>query len=282
MYEFPLLKDALSKMKKEGYPMIKQKMPPIGGCPVTDRIRQVTQPRGGYIPPRSLSKVILGDGIEALNPNEVTNAGLVGLSVDYLTRFMLGSPLNKAFEFSLMGARVIHDEAKAQRLLNNVKGLDCSSVINAVKLTGYDVCYRAGPSKYKPVDEIVPDSASVENIITMVKRSLHFFEVYGPIVLDGFSFKGGYTDIVSTGDGDFTTKDTLWDFKVSKLPVKKEYTLQLLMYWRMGLHSIHPEFKEIKYLGIYNPRMNIVYRIAVADISEDVIREVEREIIGYK
>ena len=61
-------------------------------------------------------------------------------------------------------------------------------------------------------------------------------------------FEGGYTNTVSAGDGDFTTADTLWDFKVSKMPVKKENTLQLLMYWRMGLHSIHPEFLKIKYL----------------------------------
>jgi hypothetical protein len=77
-------------------------------------------------------------------------------------------------------------------------------------------------------------------------------------LLDGFTFEGGYTDTVSKGDGDLTTADTLWDFKVSKAKVKKEYTLQLLMYWRMGLHSVHPEFQGIKYLGIYNPRLNQV------------------------
>lgn len=53
------------------------------------------------------------------------------------------------------------------------------------------------------------------------------------------------------------------------------------MYWRMGLRSIHPEFQNIKYLGIYNPRMNKVYRIAVENISEEVIREVEKDVIGY-
>jgi hypothetical protein len=77
-------------------------------------------------------------------------------------------------------------------------------------------------------------------------------------LLDGFTFEGGYTDTVSKGDGDLTTAYTLWDFKVSKAKVKKEYTLQLLMYWRMGLHSVHPEFQSIKYLGIYNPRLNQV------------------------
>lgn len=99
--------------------------------------------------------------------------------------------------------------------------------------------------------------------------------------LEGFTFEGGYTSTVTAGDGDFTTADTLWDFKVSKAPVKKEHTLQLFMYWRMGLHSVHPEFQNVKYLGIYNPRTNEVSRIAVADISQEVIDDVESEVIGY-
>ena len=115
----------------------------------------------------------------------------------------------------------------------------------------------------------------------MVERSLRFFDTYGPMVLNGFTFEGGYTDTVISGDGDFTTADTLWDFKVSKSRPTKDHTLQLLMYWRMGLHSIHPEFQDVRYLGIYNPRLNKVYRISVDDIPDDVVAEVERDVIGY-
>lgn len=92
---------------------------------------------------------------------------------------------------------------------------------------------------------------------------------------------GGYTDTVDSGNGDFITADTLWDFKVSKAKVKKEATLQLLMYWCMGMHSIHPEFKQLKYLGIYNPRSNLLSQISIAEIPSNVIFEVERDVIGY-
>lgn len=37
------------------------------------------------------------------------------------------------------------------------------------------------------------------------------------------------------------------------------------------LNFIHPEFNEIKHLGIYNPGLNIVYGIDVNKISDDVI-----------
>ena len=251
------------------------------GCSVTQRIKEVKQPRGGYINPKELTTISLGDGIENLNQNETTHAGLVGMAVDYLTRFMLGSSVEAAFCISMFGAILIGEEKKAKRLMAGVKGLDKRSIINAVKLCGFDVCYRAGIMGYKPVDEIMPDDAAIENINTMVNRSLHFFNQYGPKELDGFTFEGGYTNIIESGDGDFMTKDTLWDFKVSKKPISKEQTLQLLLYWRMGLHSIHPEFKTIQYLGIYNPRKNTVSQIAVANIPISIIHEVEADVIGY-
>lgn len=86
---------------------------------------------------------------------------------------------------------------------------------------------------------------------------------------------------MSAGDGDFLTKDTLWDFKVSKSRLQPRQTLQLLIYWRMGLHSIHEEYQDVKYLGVYNPRQNVVYRLAVTQIPQDVIETVETDVIGY-
>ena len=170
---------------------------------------------------------------------------------------------------------------KSKKLLSDIKGLDDISITNAVKLSGFDVCFRASIMGYKPIQDINPDVNTIENVRTMVNRALHFLDEYGPKALDGFTFEGGYTSTVAIGDGDFTTADTLWDFKVSKALVKKEHTLQLLMYWRMGLHSIHSEFQSIKYLGIYNPRRNEISRIAVVDIPREVIDDVELEVIGY-
>jgi len=253
----------------------------VFGTSVTQRIKQTVQPRGGYINPKSLNVTSLGEGMEALNPEENVSPILVGISVDYLTRFSTGACVQDAFSISLAGAGLIGQTKTASKLLKGIKGLDDNSITSAVKLVGFDSVYRAGPMAYKPVEEIDPDSVTIANIRTMVERALHFFGIYGSKVLDGFTFEGGYTDVVSSGDGDFTTADTLWDFKVSKSPIKKEHTLQLLVYWRMGLHSVHPEFQTIKYLGIYNPRMNTVSRIAVSDIPDDVIEEVEAEVIGY-
>lgn len=74
----------------------------------------------------------------------------------------------------------------------------------------------------------------------MVGRAIEFFDSYGPKIADHLTFKGGYTGHVTNGDGDFLTEDTLWDFKVSKQNLSSKSVLQLLIYWRLGLHSIHP------------------------------------------
>ncbi len=50
----------------------------------------------------------------------------------------------------------------------------------------------------------------------------------------------------------------------------------------MGIHSVHNEFKNIKKLGIFNPRLNCVYLKNISDIPSEILDEVSIEIIGYK
>ena len=248
---------------------------------VTQRIKAIKQPRGGYIKPKEFTETALDDGIE-LNPNENIHASLVGLAVDYLTRLMTGTSADEAFYISLLGSDRVNERKNAEKLISKIKGLDDKSIINACKVVGYDVCFRAGIIGYKPVKEIQPDTETIENIRIMVNRCLAFWKEYGPVEVDGFTFEGGYTEIVSSGDGDYLTEDTLWDLKVSKEAPKNKYTLQLLMYYIMGCHSIHKEFQKIKRLGIFNPRLNKVYLLEIANISDEIIQEVSSEVIGYK
>lgn len=260
---------------------------------VTKRISMVKQPYGGYLNKKQFDITTIDDG-KILNEKENIHASLIGLAVDYLTRFLMGTSAEEAFKISLQGALCLDlflnnaSDKKglalrnAKKLLKGIKGLDDESVNNVCKLVGYDVCFRAGIMGYKPVEEINPDSDTIGNIVIMVERSLTFWKEYGPIIKDGFTFEGGYTDIVSSGDGDYLTRDTLWDFKVSKEEPKSKYTLQLLMYYIMGCHSIHPEFKQIEKLGIFNPRKNKVYIANISLISPEIIEKVSRDVIGYK
>lgn len=55
---------------------------------VTQRIKQIKQPYGGYLKP-AMFKTIKLTSADTLFPEENINAGIVGMAVDYLTRFIL-------------------------------------------------------------------------------------------------------------------------------------------------------------------------------------------------
>lgn len=257
---------------------------------VTKRISEIKQPRGGYVKPSQFEIHKIDDG-HILSETENIHASVVGMAVDYLTRFAMGSELLEAFKISCMGAKMAEElfkqknaMKKASKLLAGIKAIDEKSITNACKLVTYDVCFRnpMGAIMAKGADDINPDAETIQNIKIMVQRSVKFWEDYGPIVKDGFTFEpNGYTETVNSGDGDYLTVDTLWDFKVSKSKPTNKHTLQLLMYWIMGQHSGQKIYKSIQNLGIFNPRLNEVYLLNVNTISKEIITEVERDVICY-
>lgn len=252
---------------------------------VTQRIKEIKQPYGGYLPVKNFNHTQLSNE-KVLNTKESIHASLIGIVVDYLTRFMIGDSVEEAFKISLIGASHLNNKElkKAKVLLNNIQGLDDVSIKNACKLVGYDSVFRAGRHTYKPVETFIVDEATIENIYIMVKRSLKFIETYGPVELSGFTIgPDSRTKLITSGDGDFLTKNTLWDFKVTKNRPTKNHTLQLLIYYLMGNRSSHIKeyFTDLKYIGIYNPRLQSVYEFAISDISPDIIKIVKREVIGY-
>lgn len=246
---------------------------------VTKRVNMISQPKGGILPIKMFFEEKLEDNL--ILQKENLSPVIIGLAVDYLSRYMSNGNVLDSFKISLLGSSVIHEEKLAKKLINSINGLDDDSIISACKLVGFDVCFRLSISGYKDVRTILPDKATINNIRILVNRCVNFEKKYGPVIADGLTFEGGYTDIISSGDCDFITKDTLWDMKVSVNKPKSTHTLQLLVYYLMGIHSSNKEFNNIKRIGIFNPRLNCVYICDIKDISEDIISYVENEVIGY-
>ena len=84
------------------------------------------------------------------------------------------------------------------------------------------------------------------------------------------------------GDGDYLTESTIWDFKVSKNIPTKEHTLQLAMYYIMGKHSTDSHFDTVRNIGIFNPRLNIVYALDMSKVPKETMRRIEIKVIGYE
>ncbi len=247
---------------------------------VTRRIKDIQQPRLGYIPVADLNTVEYFDW-HRIKKIDSYYKPIQGMAVDYLTRFMNGTSKHIAFQISLMGAEKVDELDKAKRLLDTIKGLDEKSILAACQLVGYDVAFRRGPQYFTPVERIIPDKKVIQNIVVLVNRSLAFLKKNGPVVLDGFTFEGGYNNVIDSGDGDYLTADTLWDFKVSESKPEINHTLQVLVYYILGIHSIHKEFQTIKKLGIYNPELNASYTISLSEIPDEVFYNVSKDVIGY-
>jgi len=276
---------------------------------VTSRCNDVKQPRGGYIKPSQFECIPINDGV-TLNAEENIHGSIIGMVVDYMTRFLMGTEKEEAFRISLKGAEKaeksgVKDAKKiAKEFVDGITDKDEVSVINACKLVTFDVWFRnpINAKLAKGYNDTNPDKATIENIQTLINRSLSFFKTYGPIVYDGFTFEpkdshkeeylkmivsrkgsyGGYTATVESGDGDFLTSDTMWDYKVSKAKPTNKHTLQLLMYWIMGQHSGQKKFKNITRLGIYNPRLNTVYLLDINKVPQSTIESIEKEVICYE
>ncbi len=249
------------------------------GMTVMGRVKSYKQPYGGFIPPRSLKCVQFEDAAD-LGPENV-NATIVGTAVDYLTRFMLGDSVDEAFRISLLGAMSAGCFDEVHDISCNITGLDDASITVACIIVMFDSYYRAGVAPSQNPFDLRADESTRANIRTMVQRGLSFFEKYGPITDSAPRFPGGYTTTVTNGDGDFLTKDTLWDFKVSKSKPTSQHTLQLAMYYLMGKHSSNEHFETIDKIGIFNPRLNAAFILNMSDVPEDVIRTIEKDVIGY-
>ena len=256
---------------------------------VTERIKQVKQPRGGYVKPSQLHKTVLDDG-KTLHMSDSVHASITGMAVDYLSRLMRGSSVDEAFHISMMGAERAEmlgmrgAKRECAGYLSKVKGLDNQSIICACKACAFDVWFRnpiAAMMAKTPADTM-PDNNAVEDIRTLVERSLTFFNTYGPVTEDGFTFEpNGYTSVVDSGDGDFLTNDTLWDFKTSKAAPTSKHTLQILMYYVMGKKSGKAMFKNIQNVGIFNPILNAVYLLPVSSVPVDVMDTIEHDVCGF-
>ena len=254
---------------------------------VTERINQIKQPYGGYVKPSLLHAVQLPIN-EEQSLNENIHGSIVGLAVDYLTRLILGDDVEHAFKTSLEGLRLARNfklDISEKELINLVmiKDLNDDSIFNACRLAYFDVWIRnpfnAFSSSFR---EVNPDKETINNIRIMVERNLHLFKLCGGVKAKGFTFEGGgYTNLVDSGDGDFIADDTIWEIKTIKSKPTNKHTLQLLMYWIMGKHSNQSIFDNINCIGIFNPRYNIVYKLKISDIPNNVIKEVEDDVIGY-
>lgn len=256
---------------------------------VTQVVKAFKQPRGGFIKPKEFEEVKFDDGKTILDGGCV-HQQIIGMSVDYLTRYELGQDRDEAFRIQLMGADIaakhnLECALKQRDILNFVNGLDDDQITAACMLQTFDVWYRnIGQAMYcKSADEIFISDIDIENIRTLVQRQIHMLNENGPIKSYGFDFQpNGYSRKITTGDGDFLTADTMIDLKVQKNKPTNKHTLQLAVYWLMGKMSGNYIFNGIHYIAIANPWINSYYRLDMNNLDSSVVTSIAKDVIGYE
>lgn len=246
---------------------------------VTHIIKSLKQPRGGYINPKIMTEVPFDDG-KTLKEESI-HPSTVGMVVDYLTRFDNGETAEDAFSISLMGASLVERSQEVSGYIGKISGLDNESIENACKAVYYDQFYRTGCKLHGDPTYNIPDTQTCDNIRIMVARVKTFLKSYGPIVKEAPVFSGDDSPTVATSDGDFITKDTIWDLKVSKDPPKITHTLQLAMYFLMAKRSDNPEYRSLTKVGIFNPRLNTAYILDMDNVPDEVLKRIGSEVLEY-
>lgn len=162
---------------------------------VTGRIKEIKQPRGGYVKPSQFRTIEIMNNT-MLYEKENIHPTIVGMVVDYMTRFCSNKRKDEAFVISLKGARLAGKVKEALELFDNIHDLDEVSIVNACKLVTFDVWYRnpMAATMSASYETINPDQNTIHNIYIMVCRSLNIMQIYGPVLKDGFTFEpeGGY------------------------------------------------------------------------------------------
>lgn len=254
---------------------------------VTGILANTKQPRGGYLPLSNFDMESHCDNLRVVGDYNIAPS-LVGLAVDYGTRIALGNDTEETFEVATVGAGMVGASDVAESLIADIDAaalesgeIDEKSVVSLCKLSGFDSAFRAGASAYRPVSEINPDRQTIADIGNLILRTKAFFDASAEPVIAGFTFEGAYTDDAGASDGDYICGDTLWDLKVSKNEPTIKNTMQVLLYYLMGLRSSKDEFKTVTRIGLFNPWLQKSWSTSVLDLDESFLSMVENDILGY-
>lgn len=270
--------------------------------PVTEWVRHVKQPRGGYLPIKSMHVTEVDDG-RTLHPDENLGPGTVGTAVDYLSRVLAGADASEVYALPLAGAEKLGMSARARRYLAEIAmfsddGEPCEELIRAgVNLGRFDVVFKAGQSKYLGAlnGEVAISPETTENIGIMLGRVTAFRGRHG---MDAsatarwmrYNIPGGLpgTDGMS-GEADIVSRDAVWDCKAMKTQLRATYSLQLLAYYVMLWQGSGRDMVECMAqgernpmvpgpgdftLGFFNPRTNTEHAIHVSELNPEIFKSV--------
>lgn len=247
---------------------------------ITTLANNVKQPRGGYLPVK-LFKETHYESENELFPDENGSKSLIGTTVDNMTRVLLGAKPKEVFQPATFGMMKVRTDIFGDDfdLIDEVTGLDDDSILAAYQLSFYEQIYRSGYIPSTDYELELPDEHTIENIREMVNRSLRYFQHQAKLVNVGDRLAVKYKGDNIYGDYDYLTDDSLIDMKVLSKKIANKYTLQIILYWILGMKSKKKLFSNVKYLKFYNPRLNVEYSFDLDELTPDILKPILEEVL---
>lgn len=278
---------------------------------VSELIEKIEQPAFGILPISYFEKKELRQDSYILANKSSISAIHLGLIVDYCVKYILGVKLSDILHVEYEGyaehIRVsairyfdsISEQARTQIYIEDERKSICLSdfvsrvenaetfddfVTNMLYVIQYgdfirDIRYafnRVGETFNKKLNQ-----DELRDILIFFMRTQSWVKTLGEVT-PMYKFKPyGYNNTVTSGEGDFCSKYTLWDLKVSNGEPTSKDTLQMLIYYIMAKHSGNKLYKDINSIGFYNPKLDATWLCKIDNISPSTIRKIEK-LLGFK
>lgn len=276
--------------------------------PVTAWTRKVKQPRGGYLPVKSMQAERFDDGC-VLNPNENLNPGTIGTAVDYLSRVLAGGDVYETFQLPLLGAGKIGMDYRAKSYLGEImmfledwEDNPVELITAGVNLSRYDIVFKASNPQYINAlnGAVTLDSATLENIEILLRRILAFRNRNQLMqaksqYLHYKSFAGLTGADCLSGEIDILSDNAIWDCKAMTAKLRATYTAQLLAYYMMLFYSCgrviaddlaagwcNPNVTGVAdfTLGFFNPRENVEYKVLASSLNPMIFVNLDSDMVN--
>lgn len=227
---------------------------------VSGRAQQAPQPHGGILPLARFERHQLG--AEPLSRHsESGHPGTVGSAVELIARWDLGADARASADPTTAALEALRGVRRGEHTESGI-GRAAAMMRTAESDDLDEFEWEEGGS-----DE------TLAHIAEMRARISRCFERFGRPVQPG-TWAVHSERFHLDGHIDFVTPHTIWDLKVSDSAPDRTDILQLLLYWLMFRDE--PAIGgQITYIGIYNPRLDIAWRMSVAAISTEVLVAVE-------
>ena len=248
---------------------------------ITNVALKVKQPKGGYLALSKMTRELYEYDNEFIYRDNV-GPKLSESVVEHLSEYLLGADKKAIFSLSMMGAKILGKEDKANALLESITDLEDDSILAAVNLTRYEhiatnsfIANKTGD--FSPIEL---DKNAYHNIKTMVRRVVKFFESKNIVKVHNEFTSDAYTATINNGYINVLTEDTLWEIRAINTIISG-HTLILLIKLCMAIKSNDDCYKNIKYIGIFNAKTCESMIYPVESIPEVIRKEIETDVIGY-